>query len=199
MIVARSGHRLEAIEKQLASDSLTGLRNRIGMETTLHEWWQMNRHRSTPICGAMFDLDGFGKVSDKHGWLVGDRILHHVGQLLLGATDAANLVARYGGQRFATVLSDSGPRAAVRMAEWFRQSLERATFRHEDKEILLTACGAVTEAKSDESYDRFLARLEETLNEAKRAGPNRSWLNDGIKAELIESPNLGAKYTEIAV
>jgi diguanylate cyclase (GGDEF)-like protein len=147
----------------------------------------------------LVDLDGFGSVNEQHGSLIGDRILHRVGQLLAEAAGPADLVARYAGQRFALVLADSGPRAAIKGLELFRQTLERTTFRHEDKKIRLTACGAVTEAQSDDAYDQVFARLEEALKQAKQAGPNRSVSADRGGTEPIESPNLGAKYVEITV
>jgi len=199
LVIARYENRLDKIEQRLFTDPLTKLRNRIGLETTLWEWWQAGRHRTKQICAALVDLDGFGKINEQYGSRIGDRVLCRVGQLLLEAAGPADLAARYAGQRFALVLLDSGPRAAIKSVELFRQTLERTTFRHDEIEIRLTVCGAVTEARPDDAYNAVFARLEEPLKQAKQAGPNRSVLADRGAAEPIESPNLGAKYVEIAV
>ena len=167
------------------------------METTLWDWWEAGRHRAKQICAALLDLDGFGTVNEQHGSEVGDNVLCRVGQLLAEAAGPAGLVARYAGQKFALVLVDSGPRAAIKCVELFRQSLERTTFRRGEKEIHLTVCGAVTEARPDEEYHEIFVRLEEALKQAKQAGRNRSVLAGRGAPEPIESPNLGAKYVEI--
>jgi len=199
LIIARYENRVDKVEEQLLNDPLTELRTRIGLEATLWEWWRQDRHRSRPMCAAMLDLDGFGRINTAHGSLVGDRILRHVGQFLQQAIAKTDLAARYGGQRFAVFFCDTGPRAAVKTVELARQSLERTTFRHQDEEIRLTACGAITEVNPDDGYEAVLDRLEAAVHQTKQAGPNRSCSHRGGKIEPVESPNLGAKYEEVVV
>lgn len=60
LTVARRENRLEKIEKRLARDPCTGILNRIGLETTLFDWWKEGRQKSRPIIAALFDIDKFG-------------------------------------------------------------------------------------------------------------------------------------------
>jgi two-component system cell cycle response regulator len=199
LVIARYENRVDKIEKQLLNDPLTEIRNRIGLETVLWEWWRQGRHRSRSVSAAMFDLDRFGRVNTDHGSLVGDRILRHFAQSLRKSLANTDLAARYGGQRFVAFSLDNGLRAGAKTMEFVRQTLERTTFRHNGKEIRLTACGAVTEAMPDEGYEVLLDRLETTLHEAKQAGANRSCFHRGGKIEPVESPSLGAEYEEVVV
>jgi diguanylate cyclase (GGDEF)-like protein len=70
---------------------------------------------------VLFDLDGFKQYNDTLGHLAGDEVLSAVGEVLSGETRAMNLVARYGGDEFLAVLSDTsleGARQnAMRVAE----------------------------------------------------------------------------------
>lgn len=199
LVIARYENRMDKIERQLFNDPLTKLRNRIGLEALLWEWWQQNRQQSRPMTAALYDLDGFGKINELHGPLIGDRILHRLAEFIQQNLAENDLVARFAGQQFVVLICDIGPRVATRNAEFIRQSLERVTFQHEGTEISLTACAAITEIKPDDVYDKVLDRLEETMKQAKQAGPNRMFVHDGRRAEPLETPPLGAKYVEIPI
>lgn len=197
LTIARYENRLEKIERQLFNDALTRLRNRVGLEVTLHQWWRQGRPRNRSLCGALWDLDGFGRINEQHGSRAGDRILVHTAELIQKALGQADLPARYAGQRFFAMLADTGPRAATKTVEFIRQSLARVTFRHAGQEIRVTACGALAEVQPEEMPEELFARLEETLRVAKQAGPNRAFFHNGRQPEPIEAPNLGAEYREI--
>jgi diguanylate cyclase (GGDEF)-like protein len=119
--------------------------------------------------------------------------------VILDLTGEADLVGRFGGQRFLVVLVDAGPRAAAKKFEFIRQSIERITFLYGEEEVRVTASGGITEVTADDTHDSLFARVEQALGEAKRAGPNRSCLHDGRCVELVKSPGLGAEYAEIPI
>lgn len=197
LTIARYENRLEKIERQLFNDALTRMRNRVGLEVTLHEWWRQGRPRNRSLCAALWDLDAFGRINEQHGSRVGDRILMHTAELIQGLVGEADLPARYAGQRFFVMLVDTGPRGATKTVELIRQSLARVTFRHQGREIRVTACGALAEVESGEAPEQLFARLEEALRAAKQAGPNRTFFHNGRRPEPIEAPNLGAEYREV--
>ena len=63
----------------------------------------------------------------------------------------------------------------------------------------MTASAGLTEVKPDDTDEGVLRRLEAALEQAKAEGPDCSFHFDGREGERVESPNLGAKYVEIAL
>lgn len=199
LAIARYENRLDGIEKRMFNDPLTRLPNRIGLEATLWQWWQEGRHQSRQMSAVLFDLDAFGHLNERYGALACDKILYQIAQVVQGKAGEADLVGRFAGQQFLLVIVDVGPRKAVKSAEFIRQSIERITFLSGDHEIRVTAGGGITEVVADDTHEALFTRLEQALRGAKEAGPNRSFLHDGRKAELVESPSLGAEYVEIPI
>ena len=188
---------MDQIPKQLFNDELTGLRSRIGISAALAEWWSVSKHKKHQISAALFDLDGFGAINGKHGPAVADKVLAHVARLFEERCGTGDILGRFAGQRFLWVVADKGPRTATKDAEFVRQSLERTAYEHDDAEFGLTMCGGYTEIGQDDTVESFMARLEKALSQAKQAGSNHGSFHDGRNIELVESPNLGAKYREV--
>lgn len=200
LAIARYENRMETIEKQLYNDPLTNLRNRIGLEATLWDWWKQGRQRSRQISAVLFDIDDFEEVNEDHGSLTGDRILHHFAELLLSSTSKADLASRYAGQRFLVMMLDVGPRTATKTVEEIRQSLEQITFINDKREeISLTLGAGLTEVMPEDTVEGLFERLEKTLAAAKTDGKNRTFFHDEKGPELVESPNLGMELREIEV
>jgi diguanylate cyclase (GGDEF)-like protein len=204
LTIARFENRMDKIEEKLYHDALTGIRNRIGLEVALHEWWSQRRHTSRSISAILFDLDEFDLRNEEHGCLIGDRLLYHVAQALVGQMGGSDMVGRFAGQRFLLLAVDSGPRAAVKAAETFRQTVAKTVFVHGEARIGITVSGAVTEVSpDDETYLDVFGRLEKSIVAAKKGGRNclfgckRNELD--AEPELIEAPSFGIEEQEIEI
>ncbi len=201
LAIARYEERIDKIEKQLFTDALTKLRNRIGLEEMLWQMWRQKRQHSRQISTALFDLDDYGGLNERHGSLVGDRILYEVAQFLLRSAGKADTVARYAGQRFLVIMLDTGPRQAAKMAETIRQSIEHVAFQRNGTEIRLTAGVGLTEVRPSDTYIDVFNRLEAAVHHAKQSGPNRGsqYEPSAEGPEAIESPSFGIQDIEIVI
>ncbi len=98
------------------TDPLTGLPNRRHLELHLSQELAAAR-RGRKLSVVLFDLDNFKQYNDTLGHLAGDEVLSAVGDVLAGETRAMNLVARYGGDEFLAVLSDTSVEGARQHAD----------------------------------------------------------------------------------
>jgi diguanylate cyclase (GGDEF)-like protein len=88
------------------TDPLTGLPNRRRLQIHLDKEVAAAR-RGRSLVVLVFDLDDFKAVNDNEGHLAGDDILRAFAQILDEENRAMNLVARYGGDEFVSILSDA--------------------------------------------------------------------------------------------
>ena len=105
--VALENARLHASLQALSlTDALTGLPNRRHLNIHLErEVAAARRGRGLVVC--IFDLDQFKDYNDSAGHLAGDDALRAFGQILVEENRAMNLVARFRGDEFMSVLSES--------------------------------------------------------------------------------------------
>lgn len=87
-------------------DLITGLPNRRQFLLTAGTMLALAQRQQGMLAVMMLDLDGFKGINDSYGHEVGDRLLHEVGQRLQASIRASDLVARFGGDEFAVVMSE---------------------------------------------------------------------------------------------
>jgi diguanylate cyclase (GGDEF)-like protein len=121
--VALGNARLHANLHALSlTDPLTGLPNRRRLQIHLdHEVAAARRGR--PMALAVFDIDKFKHYNDTFGHIAGDEILKALGQVLTIENRAMNVVARYGGDEFVSVLSETDLEGARHFVERVQASI----------------------------------------------------------------------------
>ena len=105
--VLASMRNLRLAETRAATDALTGLPNRRAAEETL-KLMIATADRSVSGCAvALFDIDHFKHVNDEYGHEKGDHLLAAVGSTACSTVRASDFVARFGGEEFLLVLSNT--------------------------------------------------------------------------------------------
>jgi diguanylate cyclase (GGDEF)-like protein len=94
------------------TDPLTGLSNRRQLERDLSREFAAAR-RGRRLIAAMFDLNRFKAYNDRYGHLAGDEALRLFGAALRSLTRTMNVSARYGGDEFIVLLTDSDAAGAA--------------------------------------------------------------------------------------
>jgi diguanylate cyclase (GGDEF)-like protein len=162
-----------ALRSEALTDPLTGLLNRRAfnqhLEHALNQW---HRHRR-PFVLILGDLDYFKLVNDRFGHLAGDRVLQVVAQRMLSSLRRSDLAFRIGGEEFAVILSESGLRAGMEVAEKIRRRIDQQPVLLEGGQRALPTISfglGVPEAEEDAG---LFARVDQALYLAKRKGRNR--------------------------
>ncbi len=102
-----------AILKLAYYDRLTQLPNRLLFEERLQQEVRRCRRSRSKFAVMMVDLDGFKKVNDGLGHLLGDELLRQVGARLGENVRDSDTVARFGGDEFVFLLPEVEDYAAA--------------------------------------------------------------------------------------
>lgn len=120
---------------------------------------------------------------DDGGHAAGDRVLEATAELLREHSRPGDLVARLGGDEFIVVLADATPAAAADWAERVRAQLR--SLHVEGVDHPLTASFGVATHDGVETADELIARADDALYRAKRAGRDQVALTPTLKLGAI--------------
>jgi diguanylate cyclase (GGDEF)-like protein len=156
------------------TDDLTKLPNRRSAFQRLHaEMAKLGRSHGT-LAVAMFDLDHFKGVNDRHGHHAGDVVLRETADRLGARIRAYDVLARVGGEEFLLIAPDTSLEDARALAERLRRCICEAEFHCGGATIPMTiSCGVTIATNRDGSPEDLVARADAGLYESKRAGRNR--------------------------
>ncbi|KZN56296.1 sensor domain-containing diguanylate cyclase [Pseudoalteromonas luteoviolacea] len=164
-------HYQKRLEKMATFDKLTNTYNRQAFEPRLQSELQKARNQFKPLVMMMLDIDHFKQVNDKHGHLVGDKVLKHVAHICKSVVKNHGSVCRWGGEEFVILLPKTELNQGHELAEQIHQALNAS-----ECEVKVTASIGLAQYHIDESEDGLLKRADAALYSAKSTGRNRSVL-----------------------
>ena len=94
------------LTQQAHHDVLTGLPNRMGVESHINKALALSRKNSSITAVVMLDLDDFKPINDNYGHAAGDAVLIQLAHRITNALRADDYVVRLGGDEFLLVLPD---------------------------------------------------------------------------------------------
>ncbi|HEY1768251.1 MAG TPA: GGDEF domain-containing protein [Terracidiphilus sp.] len=109
--------KLEEAEAIASRDALTGVRSRLNVESHI----QTRINSGAPFCVAILDIDGFKKVNDEFGHLIGDELLKQFARELRSVCRSTDIIGRWGGDEFILLLDCSLAEAVPqreRLRDW---------------------------------------------------------------------------------
>jgi diguanylate cyclase (GGDEF)-like protein len=93
------------LESSARTDELTGLPNRRAWQERLPVEMARARREGWSLCVAMLDIDGLKQTNDQFGHHAGDQLLKQSAASWSAALRRADLLARFGGDEFAVLLT----------------------------------------------------------------------------------------------
>ena len=165
----------QELERASAVDPLTGVASRASILERLRIEVAQARRYQHPVGVVLLDLDDFAAVNRAHGTAAGDAVLREVALRIRLRVREADELGRVGSDAFLAVLPHTEESGAATFADALQHRLGLRPVTVGDEVLTPTASVgvAVMRPGEDIDVDGLLARVNEALASAKRAGGNR--------------------------
>lgn len=185
---------VEKLELLGLTDSLSLLPNR----RALHQDARHDGCGDTEVALALIDLDGFKLVNDRHGHVVGDRLIKECAILLRQLCGSEARVYRLGGDEFAVYAA--GPIAGNILEGICRKLLTRmaSPIYIDERAILVGASiGIARDPGGRLNSHELLRRTDVAMYVSKRAGKMRcTWFSEEFDRDIESTQRLDAELRQ---
>ncbi len=160
------------------TDPLTRLANRRYFQSVLKKESSLARRYHSKFSLIMLDIDHFKRYNDTHGHLQGDAVLRTVAQILRRNIREIDLAARFGGEEFVILMTETTKEGARAAAEKLRlcvaeENFPGAEISQPGGKLTLSLGVAEFPEDSDNTGD-LLNLADQALYRAKEEGRNRT-------------------------
>lgn len=172
--------RLSVANKKLQAlvdiDDLTGLYNMRNLYDKLEFEIKRARRYKRQVGVVMMDMDKFKSVNDSNDHLFGSFVLKQVGGIIRANIRDTDIGARYGGDEFILILTETNAQGATIFAERLRESIEAFDFNNGEFSMKLTS--SIGLALSD-PHDltltgrQLVKHADKALYDSKKGGRNQ--------------------------
>jgi two-component system cell cycle response regulator len=155
-------------------DALTQAHNKRVFEEHLSRDFSFAKRHGVPLSLAIFDLDHFKDINDRHGHQAGDAVLQQFAKLMMSGVRSEDMVCRIGGEEFAVLMRGTPLMQAMILCEQLRETVAAEGFEARGGRVSLTASVGVDsmDASDHQSAESLFRATDELLYEAKAAGRN---------------------------
>jgi diguanylate cyclase (GGDEF)-like protein len=163
---------IDTLQQMATTDMLTGTLNRRMLTELLEGEFKLWERTGQRFCVALFDVDHFKQVNDRHGHAVGDLVLKRFVERSRPQLRQVDKLGRWGGEEFLLLLPHASLDAALVAADRIRESFEALRF-DEAPGLRVSVSGGVAEVRPGEVLEHTIDRADAALYSAKQAGRNR--------------------------
>jgi diguanylate cyclase (GGDEF)-like protein len=178
---------IEELHGRAMEDPLTGLLNRRGFAEAARK--QVAKAKGRCFSIAVCDIDHFKAINDECGHVDGDTVLVKVAELLRENLRRGDEMARFGGEEFVLLLSDTHREDARDLVERLRRAIEETRFGSGSlRRRRITASFGIAEFRVGEELEDAIRRADKMLYVAKRNGRNSAlvdWLRLEVQVEML--------------
>lgn len=172
ILAAAVGRFQRAVERAGSVDSLTQLTNRRAFNILFHQASKVSRRANRRLSIALIDIDHLKQTNDRYGHIFGDQTIQAVAGVIESHSRDNDIACRWGGAEFLLVMQDCPIHRAMGIADDIRKAVADLTIPAGHETVTVTVTIGVAELFPSEGEDSLVARADEGLQAAKRAGRN---------------------------
>ncbi len=166
----------EQLDKLSQLDDLTRLLNRRSYNRRSLVLFEQMKQQRQSVAVLFIDIDNMEKINDEYGYMAGDESLREVSGLLKKMIpDRKHLIARYSGDSFVVLLSNTGTDHALELAEQIRQKIAALPCGWEHHLFHVTASIGVHAGipEADQRMENYTEKANQACSLAKSQGKNK--------------------------
>jgi len=168
----------EQLKELSEKDVLTGACNRRYFMQIFDKQFAIAKRYKSKLSVLLIDIDNFKKINETCGYECGDVILKRFGVFCEEHFRKSDLFARYAGEEFIVMLSNTPSLGAAIIAERLRANIEDLTVTYENQKIRFSiSIGIGSVLENDQNSNAVLRRAEAALYQAKKKGGNKIEIN----------------------
>ena len=155
---------IQAMEKQISIDPLTGLNNRGQLTRYISQ--SSGAHKDAATYILMIDVNDFKRINDTFGHAEGDRALVIVADALKQIVDECSFptfLGRYGGDEFILIAHTPSAPEIDRMINEIRQRIEEDCFRQQTPYVIFVGIGYDKVGGDADTFQKCIARADDNL------------------------------------
>lgn len=163
----------EEAERLTITDDLTQLYNYRYLMKYLEADVKRCLRYKKKVSLLFIDVDGFKRINDTFGHLVGSQALSEMGQVFKRIVRETDVVGRYGGDEFVIVLPETPLNGAMAIAERIRKKVEECEFVAQNLSIRLTvSLGVANCPKHTLTAEGLIKKADAAMYRAKELSKN---------------------------
>ncbi|MBB1383045.1 GGDEF domain-containing protein [Shewanella sp. 11B5] len=150
--------------QQNTLDALTGISNRRGFELLAHKAIAYGDRLGFETCLIFFDLDYFKAINDQFGHEEGDTALKTFAGLLIDSFRESDIIARFAGDEFVVMLSQSDEVSVNSVLQRFQQCINQHNLQSGKPYHLRYSKGvAHRQARQSLSLNDYLVKVDKAM------------------------------------
>ncbi len=167
----------DKLKELIEIDDLTGLFNMRSIYQKID--LELDRARRTDSCvGAiMMDMDFFKRVNDENDHLFGSFVLSEIGRIIQENIRSIDFAARYGGDEFLIVLTDSSTEGITTFCQRLREKISEKPLTKDGAAITMTSSlgYAITSPGAENATAKMLVKAaDKYLYQSKESGRDQT-------------------------
>lgn len=174
----------EDLQHQTSHDALTGLPNRVELETYLKQI--LHEQADTEHVFCFIDIDQFKVINDTCGHVAGDALLKQVSLLIQQSLKQADLLARFSGDEFVLLMVNCSLPQAQQKLTAILQQIREFYFDYDGYSFNFTASVGMVQIEKTSSLVELLKRGDSACYAAKETGRDRIHIFKDNDTQLVQ-------------
>jgi diguanylate cyclase (GGDEF)-like protein len=189
-------HARDAAIRLSRFDPLTGLYNRNFFFSVMDREIRRAVRIGRGFSLLMLDVDDLKPVNDTFGHQSGDRLLRAVTDVLQRSIRGTDIAARYGGDEFVVLLTETDPSGAFVVAEKVRAEIADMALRVDERSVRTSvSIGLVAYGEDGTTIETLISAADTAMYESKRRGKNQI-VGHGKREERVATA-IGSRRTSL--